>query len=192
MQLTPDSGWIIKALWIAVALFFIYKIFRVRVRWDPSGNRPRGGPGGGPGGPGGGGWGGGGPGGGWGPGGGGDSSPPPPYSPHAKPDPATQPSGLGLGGRSYTATQQGDGGGGPGFWTGMAAGAAGAAAYNWATRQRDAGEQRENVGDYARWRAQRPAQRSWADYEPPSTRDSGPSDAGPSRRATGYGGSRTR
>lgn len=189
MKLTPDSGWAIKALWIAVALFFIYKIFRVRVRWDPNGNRPRGGgPGGGGGG---GGWGGGGPGGGWSPGGG-DSSPPPPYSAQPKPDPATNTApAQGLGSRSYTSATQG-GSSGPGFWTGMAAGAAGAAALNWATRGRDQErERREEAGDYARWRAQRPAQRGWADYEP-STRDTGPSDAGPSRRATGYGGSRTR
>lgn len=175
----PDSGYAIKALWVAVALFMLYKLLRVRVRWDPNGGRR---PPGGPGGPGG--WGGGG---GGGPGGD-DWTPPPPYTPHAKPDPATAPPAQGLGARPQS-TQ------GPGFWTGMAAGAGAAAALNWARNRNGQGaqaqRQREDAGDYARWRAQRPAQRSWADYEPPS-RDAGPSDAGPSRRATGFGGSRTR
>lgn len=203
-QLTPDAGYAIKALWISIALFFLYKLLRVRVRWEPNANRNRPGGPGGPGGGGGFGPGGGGPGFGGGPAGGGDWGSPPPYSPHAKPEP-TGPA-QGLGSRAYTSATGGTGS--PGFWTGMMAGAGAAAAYNWATRGRGTQEgqrggaggnvwererdAREEAADFARWRAQRPARRTWDDFEPRSLRDEGPGDAGPSRRATGFGGSRTR
>ncbi|TXT15891.1 hypothetical protein VHUM_00394 [Vanrija humicola] len=110
-------------------------------------------------------------GGGGGGGGGGPSppwgSPPPPYQRYPKPDP------------SPPAAQSSSSG--PGFWSGVAAGAAGAGVYNWATRPSAA----RNLHD-------EPIPR--ATYTPPLTtaRYDAEDAPGPSRRAAGYGGTRTR
>ncbi|WOO77906.1 Store-operated calcium entry-associated regulatory factor [Vanrija pseudolonga] len=154
-------------VYAAVGFWLVRKLLRSFGGSSGPARRPPGGGGGSWFPPWGGGWGGGGGGG----GGGGPSSwgtPPPPYQRYPKPtDPSSSSNS------------------GPGFWSGVAAGAAGAGVYNWATRPAAPPQPQEP-----------PIAR--ATYNPPPTQGATTArydaqDApGPSRRATGYGGTRTR
>ncbi|KAK0646287.1 hypothetical protein B0T16DRAFT_458222 [Cercophora newfieldiana] len=115
----------------------------------PRGGRRPGGGGGGPGGWGGGGWGGGG--GGW-------DDPPPPY-------PGTKPSGAGEGWR-------------PGFWSGLAGGAA--AGYMAGNRGRD--NRRYDQGGGGMWGGRNPGGSGWA-----SGSGSSSSSSGARHESTGFG-----
>ncbi|KAL1408511.1 OPT superfamily [Vanrija albida] len=146
------TDYFLFAVYAAVAIWLLRKLFRGAAGAGGTRPPPRAGGSWFP--PWGGGWGGGGGGGGqppWG-------TPPPPYARHAKPDAPSS---------------------GPGFWSGVAAGAAGAGVYNWATAR---GQPRQEP----------PIAR--ATYTPPvqTARYDAQGEAGPSRRATGYGGTRTR